>query len=68
MAMGRVRGGFDKTPPAATPAAPVQTRSRPHPRVKSHTRARTRRVSGGFRVTRGFEQSGGEFNHKGTMY
>jgi hypothetical protein len=22
----------------------------------------------GFRVTRGFEQSGGEFNHKGMMY
>jgi hypothetical protein len=62
MATGQVRGGFDKNPPAATPTAPVQTRPWPQPRVNTH------RVSGGFQVTRGFEQSGGEFNHKGTMY
>jgi hypothetical protein len=66
MAMGQVWGGFHKNPPVAIPVAPAQTRSWSHPRVKSRTRARTRtyRVSGGFRVTRGFDQSGGEFNHE----
>jgi hypothetical protein len=57
MTTGRVQAGFDKNPPTATSAAPIQIRSRPHPRVKSHTRARTRRVSGGFRVTHGFLQT-----------
>jgi hypothetical protein len=68
MATAWVRGGFDKNPPTATPVAPAQTHPRPHTWVKSRTRARTRarRVLGGFRVTRGFEQSRGEFDHEAT--
>jgi hypothetical protein len=56
--------GLSKTHLQPHPRHPAQIHPRPHPRVKY----RTRRVSGGFRVTREFEQSGGEFNHKSTMY
>jgi hypothetical protein len=59
-----VRSRFDKNPLTATPVAPVQTHQRSHPRVKSRTHAHTRRVSGGFWVIRGFEQSRGEFDHE----
>jgi hypothetical protein len=51
----------------------IKIRPQPHPRhpskpARGHTRACTHRVLGGFWATRGFEQSGGEFNHKGMMY
>jgi hypothetical protein len=53
MAMGRVRIGYGKYPPATIPAGITHTRPRLYPRVGSCTRARTHRVSGGYRIPAG---------------
>jgi hypothetical protein len=50
MAMGRVRIGYGKYPPATIPAGITHTRPRLYPRVGFCTRARTHRVSGGYRI------------------
>jgi hypothetical protein len=51
MAMGRVRIGYGKYPPATIPAGITHTRPRLYPRVGFCTRARTHRVSGGYNYT-----------------
>jgi hypothetical protein len=53
MAMGRVRIGYGKYPPAIIPAGITHTRPRLYPRVEICTRARTHRVSGGYRIPAG---------------
>jgi hypothetical protein len=53
MAMGRVRIGYGKYPPATIPAGITHTRPRLYPRVGFCTRARTHRVSGGYRIPAG---------------
>jgi hypothetical protein len=53
MAMGRVRIGYGKYPPATIPAGITHTRPRLYPRVGICTRARTHRVSGGYRIPAG---------------
>jgi hypothetical protein len=53
MAMGRVRIGYGKYPPAIIPAGITHIRSRLYPRVGFCTRARTHRVSGGYRIPAG---------------
>jgi hypothetical protein len=50
MAMGRVRIGYGKYPPATIPAGITHTRPRLYPRVGFCTRAHTHRVSGGYRI------------------
>jgi hypothetical protein len=53
MAMGRVRIGYGKYPPATIPAGITHTRPRLYPRVGFCTRARTHRVSGGYQIPAG---------------
>jgi hypothetical protein len=53
MAMGRVRIGYGKYPPTIIPAGVTHTRPRLYPRVGFCTRARTHRVSGGYRIPAG---------------
>jgi hypothetical protein len=53
MAMGRVRIGYGKYPPATIPAGITHTRPRLYPRVGFCTRAHTHRVSGGYRIPAG---------------
>jgi hypothetical protein len=53
MAMGRVRIGYGKYPPTTIPAGITHTRPRLYPRVGICTRARTHRVSGGYRIPTG---------------
>jgi hypothetical protein len=53
MAMGRVRVGYSKYPPATIPAGITHTRPRLYPRVGFYTHARIHRVSGGYRIPAG---------------
>jgi hypothetical protein len=53
MAMGRIRIGYGKYPPATIPAGITHTRPRLYPRVGICTRARTHRVSDGYRIPAG---------------
>jgi hypothetical protein len=53
MAMGRVRIGYGKYPPVTIPAGITHTRPQLYPRVGFCTRARTHRVSGGYRIPAG---------------
>jgi hypothetical protein len=52
MAMGRVRIGYGKYPPAIIPAGITHIRQRLYPRVGFCT-PRTHRVSGGYRIPAG---------------
>jgi hypothetical protein len=53
MTMGRVRIGYGKYPPVTIPAGITHTRPQLYPRVGFCTRARTHRVSGGYRIPAG---------------
>jgi hypothetical protein len=53
MAMGRVWIGYGKYPPTTILAGITHTRPRLYPRVGFCTRARTHRVSGGYRIPAG---------------
>jgi hypothetical protein len=53
MAMGRVRIGYGKYPPATIPVGITHTRPRLYLRVGFCTRARTHWISGGYRIPAG---------------